>query len=146
MDQVIGIKALRFFRCHSGYRPLLVAITLLGLLLQAESAFACRMMEDAGPSKECCCGDKPAVPTSHQHADQRPCCDFSLELSFKSSDDDSSPLLISTQSGNSPPLYAAPGYTFSGSPRELAGTIWRRDFDPGHPGTQTYLTTLRLRI
>ena len=137
---------MRFFRRHSGYRTFLMVMTLLGLLLQAESAFACQMMDAAGPAKECCCGDKPVVPISHQHADQRLCCDFSFELSFKNSYDDSSPLLVSVQSGHSPPLYAAPGYTLNGSSHERAGVTWRRDFDPAHPGTQTYLTTLRLRI
>ena len=141
---------MNFFRRHSVYRTLLVVITLLGLLLQAESAFACQMMEDAGPAKECCCGDKATTPNpepDHQ-PDQSPCCDFSLELSFKNSHDgSSSPLLISTQPDHSPPLQAIPSYTLAWSGQDTSRMpAWRRDFDPGHSGTHTYLNTLRLRI
>lgn len=141
---------MNFFRRHSGYRTLLVVTTLLGLLLQVQTAFACQMMDAAGPAKACCCGDKATHPNPEpdHEPDQSPCCDFSLELSFKNIHDGSSPpLLISTQPDHSPPVYAIPSYTLAWSePGTLRAPAWRRDFAPARSGTHTYLATLRLRI
>lgn len=139
-----------FSKRHSVYRTLLSITMLFGLLLQVEPAFACQMEEKAGPAKECCCIDNTTAPNpdSDPAVDQNPCCDFSLELSFKNSQNGSSaPLLISTRSDHSPPVQAISGYVPVGSGPD-AGRMpaWRRDFDPAHSGTHTYLTTLRLRI
>lgn len=140
------MKTVRFFKRHSAHRTLLVIVTVLSLLVQVQSTFACAMMDDSGPAKECCCGHKSTAP--NPDSDQSPCCDFSLDLSFKNSQDGSAPLVLPLQLDLSPPVYAIPSYTLAWTHQDLVSSkpVWLHDFGTHNSGTHTYLTTLRLRI
>ena len=122
-------------------------VTVLSLLVQVQSTFACNMMDHpSGPVKECCCHHKSTAP--NPDSDQKPCCDYSLELSFKSSPDGSAPLVLPVQLELNAPVDVLPSYTLAWTHEDLvtSSPVWLHDFDPPNSGTDTYLTTLRLRI
>lgn len=138
---------MRFYKRHSAHRTLLVIVTVLSLLLQVQSTFACEMMDhQSGPVKECCCDHKSTAP--NPDPDQKPCCDFSLDLSFKNNPDGSAPLVLPLQLDLSPPIDIVPSYTFAWTHQDLVSSkpVWLHDYAPPNSGTDTYLTTLRLRI
>ena len=132
---------------QSSIRSVFVLLALTSLLLQAQAAFACQMMEAAGPAQDCCCVEKlhrndPAVC---DEAAAQSCCKFSVEVYPHSLDAGWAPLWGSLPFDRNPahmgivhrPVDGA--QTHSGLPE-----LYR--LDPASPGTQTYLATLRLRI
>lgn len=125
---------------------------LLSLLLQVQTVFACQMMDHSGPIEHCCCDNMAANEYSDEATkEQSKCCDISNEVTIKAADTDGGePIAHSSHSSLDP---------HSATLVFLLVTLWPelvqpqsspiiRDLndDPGHPGTQTYLSTLRLRI
>lgn len=125
---------------------------LLGLLLQVQTVFACQMMDHSGPIEHCCCGEMAAQKQSSDgQSDHSPCCDISTELTLKASDlETNEPVAL-----QSSPAFELPQATFV----FLIVSLWPEtanpplppanrdlDADPGSPGTDTYLSTLRLRL
>lgn len=126
-------------------RKALIALLLCSFLFQVQTVFACQMMDHSGPVEQCCCDDM-ALPKA-----EPVCCDIHTELTVKAVDaDKDEPVALSSQPSLDPPpatlvfllttLWPDAVQT-SPSPvtRDLAA-------NPAHPGTQTWLTTLRLRI
>ncbi len=133
-------------------KKVLAVLLLCSLLLQIQTVFACQMMDHSGPIEQCCCDDMATSKGTTEASDERlGCCDISNELTIKAMDTDGDePVAISSHSSLDPPAAAL---VF------LLVTLWPElvqsqpspatsdlDADPGHPGTQTYLSTLRLRI
>ncbi|MBL4865609.1 MAG: hypothetical protein JKY67_04450 [Pseudomonadales bacterium] len=146
------IRQMNSFRASCWQKKAIVALMLLGLLLQVQTVFACQMMEHSGPIKHCCCGDmavqKQADDGQSEHLS---CCDISTELTLKASDLESNDP-VALQSG---PAFELPQTTLvfllvslwpEVANPPLLPEIWDLDADPGSPGTNIYLSTLRLRI
>ena len=140
------------FRQHRHYPRALVVMVLLSLLMQVQTVFACQMMEHSGHAEHCCC-DASASPKKSELSTEhdKPCCDFSSEISIKDPQlEDSVPAI--TQQNQSLEISPAALFYFITSlwPLEIARPVplivWDFDNDPGDPGTHTYLSTLRLRI
>ncbi len=140
------------FRASCWQKKAIVAFMLLSLLLQVQTVFACQMMDHSGPIEHCCCDDMAANENADETTkEQSKCCDISNELTVKAADTDGGgPVALSSHSSLDP---------HSATLVFLLVTLWPelvqpqsspiiRDLndDPGHPGTQTYLSTLRLRI
>ncbi len=127
-------------------------MVLLSLLLQVQSVFACQMMDHNGLAEHCCCGEmKDAMASGENQVPASPCCDFSSELTLKGADLESNePVAIQAQSSLELPQAAFLFILASLWPFEpdlsFQQTFWDWDTNPGHPGTHTYLSTLRLRI
>lgn len=110
------------------------------------------MMDHSGPIEHCCCDDMPANENTDEVFDeQSKCCDISNKLTVKAADTDGDePVAVSSHSSLDPPaatfifLLAILWPEFVQS--QSSPIIWDLNADPGHPGTQTYLSTLRLRI
>lgn len=130
----------------------IVAFMLLGLLLQAQTVFACQMMELSGPIKHCCCDETARQKQSDvDQVRHSTCCDIGTELTLKASDPETNEAVTLQLS----PAFELPQATLvllivslwpeiANPP--LPPEIWDLDADPGSPGTGTYLSTLRLRI
>lgn len=133
-------------------KKVLAALLLCGLLFQIQTVFACQMMDHSGPIEHCCCDNMAANQYSDEATkEQSKCCDISNEVTIKAADTDGGgPVALSSHSSLDP---------HSATLVFLLVTLWPelvqpqsspiiRDLndDPGHPGTQTYLSTLRLRI
>lgn len=120
-------------------------LMLSSLLLQAQSAFACQMMETAGPAQDCCCVGKPHCNDPAICDEAASCCEFSLELHPHTLDAGWAPLSGSLPFDHSPAQlivihrWVDDAQTHSGLPE-----LYR--LNPASFGTQTYLATLRLRI
>lgn len=122
--------------------------------LQARVAFACAMM-DAVVIGDCCCDDAgdpgcDAVDCGqHALSGSGPCCERSVSLQVAAPADQDAETLAYTQfrSGLDPPPAAPPPTPFlSALPTDrsaISRQIPRRGM---HPGSDLYLTTLRLRI
>lgn len=133
------------------WRNALLLLTLISVLLQVQSAFACQMMEVSGPAKDCCCGDPVDRAdllglTQTHHGD--PCCDFSLEVSFNELDVGSAPLWSPAQLLDHDPPDVPLAYTLPIVPVPVrhATVASYSVTNPSDPGSQTYLATQRLRI
>lgn len=138
------------FRKHQHFQKILVVMVFLGLLLQVQTVFACQMMDHGGLAKDCCCDEMKAMKGSDDTQESSsPCCDFSSELTFKGTDlEDEDPVVVQSQAS-----FELPQATFI----LILTSLWQIepdrfyqqpfwDTEPGHPGTDTYLSTLRLRI
>jgi|TARA_B100000683_G_scaffold274058_1_gene321231 hypothetical protein len=142
---------MKSFRASCWQKKAIVAFMLLGLLLQVQTVFACQMMDHSGPIEHCCCDDMAANENIDEATDeQSKCCDISTELTVKADADEDEPVTISSNSSLDPPVATLVFLLVTLWP-ELAQSqsspiIRDLNADPGHPGTQTYLSTLRLRI
>ena len=127
-------------------------MVLLSLLLQVQSVFACQMMDHSGLTKHCCCDDMMAAKGSNDpHELASPCCDFSSELTLKGADlEDGEPVAVQAQPSPELPQAAFISILASLWPDEIdlsqQQTFWDWESDPGHLGTDIYLSTQRLRI
>lgn len=130
-------------------------LILLSLLLQVQSVFACELSGQSGLVEHCCC-DEMKKSQGRQEGDnveyESQCCDFSAELLLKTGagDVDVEPLTV-----HSPPFVQIPPDI-----SVVESTIvWPKvvnvllqtptsssNIGLNHPGSQTYLSTLRLRI
>jgi len=124
---------------------------LCALLLQVQSVFACQMMDNSGPIEQCCCDDEssPAAVGEAQHSAMQ-CCDYGLEVSMDVDIDEDHPVLLTSHSSLDPPPIAV-YFILAALWPELEQTspapaLWDLDSQPAHPGTETWLSTLRLRI
>lgn len=137
---------------RSGHRTkkAFIAVMLCSLLFQIQTVFACQMMDHSGPIEHCCCDDMTASKNSDKALEKHSnCCDIDTKLTVKAVDADKDEPALVSQPSLDPPLAALvvllitlwPEFQASPSP-----IIWDLEADPGHPGTQTYLSTLRLRI
>lgn len=134
-------------------RALLLLIVAVGPL-QAQTVFACAMM-DTVMQDECCCehhasardcetGDCDAVPES-----STPCCEHSVDITADpdSRHDGSISKPVELRSDVDPPQFLISSFEASFTPQAIPGT---RDFHSaataGHGGSDTYLVTQRLRI
>lgn len=137
-----------FMSTHS--RSAFILIALLSLLLQVQSAFSCQMMEISGPTQDCCCDDVPDRPDPIGPVDTlspAPCCDFSLEVSLNELDAGSAPLWSSAQlPDHDPPAALSLQEPFNDQTLATTTALPATLDQPPGSGTQTYLTTLRLRI
>jgi hypothetical protein len=133
---------------HSYSRGLLLLLMLSGLLLQAQSVFACSMMDLMGHSQECCCKvPLEAVTPASTEIEPAPCCEFSLELSLNELDFGSSPLSFSAQPDHSLPDSGGAYYWADGTAQPDISVVpaFHRS-NLANAGRHTYLATLRLRI
>lgn len=127
-------------------------MVLLSLLLQAQSVFACQMMDHSGAAEHCCCDAMKLKKDSNDNPETAsPCCDFSSRLTLKGAGlEDEDPIVVQSQSSfELPPaafiLVLADLWRVETGPSQPR-TFWVWDSDPDNPGTHTYLSTQRLRI
>ncbi len=134
-------------RTPSKKRYAAVFIALFSLLFQVETVFACNMMGQVGSLKHCCCGDKVSAEKDIA-TKTHPCCKVSEQLSIKhnSSDHDES----SVSQNNYSPDFALTFVLVSWLDdfKDVEKTAIHAEWAlyPASPGTDTYLSTLRLRI
>ncbi len=128
-----------------------VAIMLLSLLLQVQTVFACQMMDHGGPIKHCCCDDMDTQrEVEKDQTNHSFCCDISSELTLKASDIEADdPVTQPAPTFEIPQvklvfLLISLWPELTNNPSSMG--IVEFHTDPGHPGTATYLSTLRLRI
>jgi len=129
----------------------LTVLMLCALLLQVQSVFACQMMDHGGPVEHCCCdGESSPMAGSELQNSAMQCCDYGVEVSMDVDiNEGHSVLLISHSSLDPPPI----GVFFilatlwpefkQTSPTPV---LWDLESQPAHPGTNTWLSTFRLRI
>ncbi|WP_345422056.1 hypothetical protein [Halioxenophilus aromaticivorans] len=129
----------------------LTVMMLCALLLQVQSVFACQMMDHSGPIEHCCCDEESSsmAVAEHQNSAMQ-CCDYGVEISMDVNIDEDHPVLLTSHSSLDPPpiavffILAALWPDFEQvSP---APVLWDLDSQPAHPGTDTWLSTFRLRI
>ena len=110
------------------------------------------MMDHSGPIEHCCCDDMATNENTDDVSDeQSKCCDISNELTIKAADTEGDePVAVSSYSSLDPPSATLIFLLATLWPElvqsQSSPIIWDLNADPGHPGTQTYLSTLRLRI
>lgn len=130
----------------------LIAVMLCSLLFQIQTVFACQMMDHSGPIEHCCCDDVTGNNSINQVPDEvSDCCHIGTELSLKAVDPDKDePVLVSSQPSLDPPPASLVFLLVTLWPELVQASpspvIWDLEANPGHSGTQTYLSTLRLRI
>ncbi len=140
------------FRQHRLYRKALTLMVLLSLLMQVQTVFACQMMEHSGHAEHCCCDEMVSTRNSdHNTEHDSPCCDFSSEIVLKDPQlEDSQPVNIQQNHSLELPLAAIVYILANLWPLDVAQStqsiIWDFNNDPDDPGSDTYLSTLRLRI
>lgn len=129
----------------------ILTLVLLNLFFQVQTVFACEMMEHAGSIEDCCC-DTDLINTDVRAPEiYTPCCDIGTELTVKGVDANKKQALLPffQASLDIPPatfillsLSVWPDSVLSLS----SPPFWDLNSNPDDPGTQTYLSTLRLRI
>lgn len=130
----------------------LEALMLCSLLFQIQTVFACQMMDHSGPIEHCCCDVTTANKSTDEALDMHSdCCDIDTELEVKTVDGDKNkPVLALSQPSLDPPPATLVFLLVTLWPELVQASsspvIWDLEANPGHAGTQTYLTTLRLRI
>lgn len=135
---------MKIFR-QSSIRHVFVLLALTSFLLQAQAAFACSMMDTAGPVQDCCCVQPMDIAGTATCDDSGSCCEFSLELFPHTLDAQWAPLWSHLPFDRSPPtLGMIHPYVEDGHSHLVLAGFDR--INPASPGTQTYLATLRLRI
>jgi hypothetical protein len=129
-------------------RKWLMLLAFPALLLQVQPAFACSMMDIDGQVEDCCCQSSPDQPAAAELKTDTGCCEFSLTLTFAEPDERSAPLmLLSSQADSDPPDALPARVALDRSILTGPYSIARyHRASPAHPGTGTYLATLRLRI
>lgn len=128
-----------------------MALVLFQLLFQAQTVFACQMMDHSGPIENCCCDDMDFrdanVDTLEAHGI---CCDIGSELTIKDGDaNKEKPILLLSQVSFDPPRtsFVVLLVTLWPDLQSLSSSPdWDFKADPKHSGSLTYLSTLRLRI
>lgn len=141
-----SIKSGKFFKAAA------FVLVLLNLLFHVQTVFACKMMEHAGSIEACCCDKTDLISTDIQVPEiYTPCCDIGTELTVKGVDTNKKqPLLPFFQASlDLPPAIFVllsvsvwPDFV----PSLSSPPPWDLNSNPDDPGTQTYLSTLRLRI
>ncbi len=128
-------------------RPLLFALILVLGPLNAQTIFACMMMGGA-ELETCCCDDQ--VPAIVDFDDQQEsCCEIRVELRVETSSEQDSPTTkpAEVRSDVDPPSALLVAYTpdprFA---RALTISHQLQNRESQYSRSQTYLTTLRLRI
>ncbi|MGL6162385.1 hypothetical protein [Microbulbifer sp.] len=122
---------------------LITVAALLALLLQVQMVFACEMMEHSGPVSECCC-DHMAPGGQEPDSD---CCTLDSRISLKAEAQDQQAVLPAAQLAlELPQLTAVPPGQWPPIPPPLSTANPKSQSDPSHPGSRTWLVTLRLRI
>ena len=126
-------------------------MVIASLLLQVQAVFTCQMMGYHGSVEHCCCDEmKQQKQAGNEMDGASVCCDFDTELSVKAVDPDKdSPFLLSHISLEAPAWIAVLFLIFILWPvliRSLLLKSWGFDDDPGQTGTQTWLSTSRLRL
>lgn len=133
-------------------KRLAACLVILSLLLNVETVFACQMMGHSGPIEHCCCDEMKQQKAAGAMKAATVCCDFDTELTVKLIDiDKDKPFVFVDSYAFDPPAWLAISLLFfllwSALIRSLPGLFLSRpDGDPGHVGTQTWLSTSRLRI
>ncbi len=129
-------------------RKIVTLMALLVILFQVQLVFACEMMKVSGPKSHCCCGDStPAPPTPKQSS---ACCELGYAFTTHSNLDEQAAFALPTQPPQLPDLPMAlvvPTEWLTAQSARLHQPLMKLcQVNPGHSGTDTYLTTLRLRI
>jgi hypothetical protein len=136
-------------------RALLFLLLFVVGPLQAQSVFACPMMDKVVHGDCCCAGqneDKDCVDATCDTAlpvDPDPCCDQSVELSLDTDARLDTPLLkpVEVSSAVDPPVAILVVYLDFLLPQaEALVPVFSTPSEVSHSGTDTYLTTQRLRI
>ena len=141
-------------RTPSFARALLLLIVAVGPL-QAQTVFACAMM-DSVMQDECCCehhvsardceiGDCDAVP----EAREAPCCEHSVDIIADpdARHDGSISKPVELRSDVDPPHFLISSFEASFTPQVIPGTRGLHSAaSAAHGGSDTYLVTQRLRI
>lgn len=141
-------------RNSSFLRPLLLLILAIGPL-QAQSVFACAMMDTVVHDDCCCDGHTTDDRCMNPHCDpafeagDAPCCEQAIEVGIDQEAGKNTPPVKSTEvrSGLDPPQALVS--SFDGlfpSPPRLVDGVFRSLPAAGQSGSETYLVTQRLRI
>lgn len=127
-------------------------MVLLGLLLQVQTVFACQMMEHSGHAEHCCCDEMVTDNNAKKTAEHdSPCCDFNSEISLKNAQvEDDEPVIFQqnylVELPHSALFYIIASLWSLEIEPPVQFIAWNFDHDPSVLGTDTYLSTLRLRI
>ena len=127
-------------------------MVLLGLLLQVQTVFACQMMEHSGHAEHCCCDEMVTDNNAKKTAEHdSPCCDFNSEISLKNPQvEDDEPVILQQNYLLELPQVTLFYIITSLWPLEIKQPVqfiaWEFGHNPSALGTDTYLSTLRLRI
>jgi hypothetical protein len=130
-------------------RALLLLLLAVGPL-QAQSVFACVLM-DTVVHDDCCCDDHCATSNceSTLESGDAPCCERAIEVGIDHEAGQKTPLVKSTEvrSGLDPPqvLISSFDAPFPPHPRLIHGVSHYLP-TAGQTGSETYLVTQRLRI
>jgi hypothetical protein len=136
-------------------RALLFLLLFVVGPLQAQSVFACPMMDKVVHGECCCVGpseDKDCVDATCEAAlpvGSDPCCDQSVELSLDTDARLDTPILkpIEVSSEVDPPVAILVVHLDLLLPQaEALVPVFSTPPEVSHSGTDTYLTTQRLRI
>lgn len=138
-------------RTENWTKEVLAALLLCSLLFQIQTVFACQMMDHSGPIEYCCCADKATNKNAEKTLDgHSACCDISNELTLKADMDKDEPVAIFSHTSLDPPQATLVFFLVTLWPEHVQSQsslfTWDLNTNPGHPGTHTYLSTLRLRI
>ncbi len=133
---------------------LLLLILVVGPL-QAQSVFACSMM-DVVMQGDCCCADhKPYQGRADSDCEwvvdtqTSPCCEHSVVVSVDEEARQDTPIMTAAEvrTGVDPPPAIHSPIIEIGQPQQTsASRVDYFPYDVGHSGSDTYLVTQRLRI
>ncbi len=128
-------------------RPRLFVVVLVLGPLNAQTVFACMMMGGI-EFDTCCCDDHAPAILDSDDGDES-CCETSVELRIEQSSEQKNPITkpVEVRSDVDPPPAILVAHTIDPRPERAFTTAYRTRIWLSHnPGSQTYLTTLRLRI
>ncbi len=140
------------FRSGHWAKKALVALILCSVLLQIQTVFACQMMDHSGPIEHCCCDEMASQKGSDtEQIEHSLCCDITTELTLKAVDADTDePVILASYSSLDPPPATVVFLLVTLWPERTQTSpppiTWDLASKPAHPGTSTWLSTLRLRI
>lgn len=124
---------------------------LCALLLQVQTVFACQMMDQSESIEHCCCDDDASsTAMCNDQTDSAQCCKYSINIAMDIAGDGSDPVIITSHSSLDPPpitivfLLAALWPDISQAALPLV--LWDLASKPANSGTNTWLSTLRLRL
>jgi hypothetical protein len=144
-----NLRPMAFFRNLTKRRSLAFLATL-ALLIQAQSLFACDMMEISGAKHDCCCTDMALDIAIH--GSDSGCCTFtqSVTVHGAGNDEPSEPFIQLPKPSLDPPtVWLIADFTFTSITFEATSDSSLPLLDVlllTLPGSHTYLATLRLRI
>ncbi len=135
-------------------RPLLLLVLIIGPL-QAQTVFACAMM-DTVMHNACCCDDhkvdEDCVDSGCDamlESSEGPCCERSVEVSVDEDTRQSTPIVksVEVRSDVDPPPAIVVSLDVIATPQLIAVRgVFKPLPIPGQSGSDTYLITQRLRI